>query len=81
MVIETAVVGALALHVLLDVLELPLAGLELPMKELQLPAGAFDSVPAPVYFYLPGLRQGEPGLTEAEGLCERGDTAVSGRNC
>lgn len=66
MVIETAIVGTLALHVLLDVLEVPLASLELSVEQLQLPAGAFDPVPAPIHFDFSGFSQSEPGLAKAE---------------
>ena len=76
MVIETAVVGTLALHVLLDVLEVPLARFELLVEQLQLAACPLNTVPAPVDFHLSGFGQGEPGLAEPERLCQGNHLAL-----
>ena len=70
MVIEIAIVGALALHVLLNVLKVPFPGLKFPVKELQLAAGTFNPVPAPVHLDFPRKADGEPGLAEPKRLCQ-----------
>ena len=59
MVVKTAIVSALAFHILLNAFEVPLFFLELPIEQFQFASGPFDSVPAPIHpllvalFYLP----------------------------
>lgn len=71
MVVKFAVVCALTLHVLLNVLKIPLPSLPFSMKQFQFPPGSFDTVPASVDYNLSSFHQCEFGLTEPEWFCKR----------
>lgn len=55
MIVIVAVVGALALHILLNILEISLAGNKFPVKHFQLSSGSLYPVAAPIDFDLSGF--------------------------
>lgn len=72
MVIETAVVAPLRLHIFGGLSKgAPPCG-DLPLEKFQLPAAPLHPITAAIPFDCPALSQGEADLTEAEGL-RKGD--------
>lgn len=71
MVVKTAIVSALAFHILLNAFEVPLFFFELPIEQFQFASGPFDSVPAPIHPDLPALRQRKLRFAEAEWFGKR----------
>ena len=76
MVVKTAIVSALAFHILLNAFEVPLFFLELPIEQFQFASGPFDSVPAPIHPDLPALHQRKLRFAEAEWFGKRGDLTL-----
>lgn len=70
MVIETAVVGSLGLHILSNFRKGTSAGGNLPLEKLQLSAAPLHPITTPIPLDGPTLSQGEADLAEAEGLGE-----------
>lgn len=70
MVIETAVVGSLGLHILSNFRKGTSAGGNLPLEKLQLSAALLHPITTPIPLDGPTLSQGEADLEEAEGLGE-----------
>ena len=75
MVVENAVVGALALHKLLRIRERTLARFELLVEHFQFAPCPLHTVSASVDSDFACGTEGEPGLAESEGLRERNDFA------